>query len=180
MRGEGLIKLVQIKDKSDDPSTLNQIRQLLQPFEYTKIDKIIDVIFTTAVNVESQQEIEQEAPTSPGGERDGQTGGKQDRTDPELLNAKREQAVDAFATLKGKELVRRSKTLFWSPDKELRVCCAVSKRYENEYQPYWYAFHPKWDQFWPRGNRAISYSRAWIESRRSRFRIPGFRRIRPI
>src|SRR5438552_6857174 len=60
---ERLIKLVQIKEKSDDSSTLNQIRQLLQPFEYTKIDKIIDVIFTTAVNVESQQEIEQEAPT---------------------------------------------------------------------------------------------------------------------
>src|SRR6202041_2250297 len=63
---ERLIKLVQIKEKSDDPSTLNQIRQLLQPFEYTKIDKIIDVIFTTAVNVESQQEIEQEEPTAIG------------------------------------------------------------------------------------------------------------------
>jgi len=36
-----LIKLVQIEEKSDDPSALNQIRQLLQPFEYTKIDKII-------------------------------------------------------------------------------------------------------------------------------------------
>src|SRR5947207_15828466 len=59
---ERLIKLVQIREKSDDPSTLNQIRQLLQPFEYTKIDKIIDVIFTTTVNVESQHEIEQETP----------------------------------------------------------------------------------------------------------------------
>lgn len=140
---ERLIKLVQIKEKSDDPATIHQIRQLLQPFEYTKIDKIIDVIFTTAVDVENQQGNEQEAPVEP--EQHG--GVKQVRTAPELLNAKRIQAVEAFATLKGKELVKQSRTLFWSPDKELRVCCAVSKRYEGDYQPYWYAYHPKWADF---------------------------------
>jgi hypothetical protein len=150
---EGLTKLVQIKEKSDDPSTLNQIRQLLQPFEYTKIDKIIDVIFTTAVNVESQQEIEQEAPTPES--HDDDEGHRQIRTDPELLNAKRQQAVDAFALLKGQELVRRSKTLFWTPDKELRVCCAVSKRYEGDYQPYWYAYHPNWDEFLAEGKESF-------------------------
>jgi hypothetical protein len=128
---EGLVKLVQIKQKSDDPSTLQQIRQLLQPFEYTKIDKIIDVIFTATVNVESQQEIEQAAPTTE--EDNGREPSKQIRTDPELLSAKRQQAVDAFSVLKGKELVQKSKTLLWSLDKDLRVCCAVSKRYESDY-----------------------------------------------
>lgn len=180
---ERLIKLVQIREKSDDPSTLNQIRQLLQPFEYTKIDKIIDVIFTTAVNVESQQEIEQETPTPTGEDEDEREGGKQVRTAPELLNAKRQQAVDAFAILKGKELVRRSKTLFWSPDKEMRVCCAVSKRYEGDYQPYWYAFHPKWDEFLADGKEgffiiscmdrddafALPYS--WIEQNKKNLNV---------
>lgn len=146
---ERLIKLVQVRVKSDEPSTVNQIRQLLQPFEYTKIDKIIDVIFTTAENVETQQEIEQEVPTPTGDEHDDQEVGKQIRTDSELLNGKRQQAVDAFAALKGKELVRRSRTLFWTPDKELRVCCAVSKRYEGG--GYWYAYHPKWDDFLAEG-----------------------------
>jgi hypothetical protein len=153
---ERLIKLVQIREKSDDASTLNQIRQLLQPFEYTKIDKIIDVIFTTAVNVESEQEIEQEAPTAIE-DQDSQEGGRQARTDPELLNAKRQEAVDAFAALKGKELVKRGKTLYWSPNKEFRVCCAVSKRYDvkGNYQPYWYAFHPSWDAFLSEGKEAF-------------------------
>jgi hypothetical protein len=67
---ERLIKLVQIKEKSDDPATIHQIRQLLQPFEYTKIDKIIDVIFATAVDVETGQENEQVAPLQDKG-RDG-------------------------------------------------------------------------------------------------------------
>ncbi len=148
---ERLIRLVQIKEKSDDAAIVNQIRQLLQPFEYTKIDRIIDVIFTTAVNVESQQQIEQQILEDEISEIEP---GKQERTSLELLNAKRQQAVDAFAKLKGKELVRRSTTLFASPDKKLRVCCAVSKRYESDYQPYWYAYHPKWDEFLAEGDES--------------------------
>jgi hypothetical protein len=146
---ERLIKLVQIKEKSDDPATIQQIRQLLQPFEYTKIDRIIDVIFTTAVDVENADGAEQESPVT-----DEEEANKQVRTDPELLNAKRLEAAKAFATLKGKELIRKSRTLFWSPDKELRVCCAVSKRYEGDYQPYWYAYHPKWDEFLAEGKES--------------------------
>jgi hypothetical protein len=155
---ESLIRLVQIKVKSDDATTVKQIRQLLQPFEYTKIDRIIDVIFTTAVSVESQkeieQEIEQEIPKiaeEVAGEREP---GKQDRTNRDELNAKRKQAVESFAALKGMELVRRSATLFSSPDKKFRVCCAVSKRYDSDYQPYWYAYHPKWDEFLAEGDES--------------------------
>ncbi len=182
---ERLIKLVQIKEKSDDASTLNQIRQLLQPFEYTKIDKIIDVIFTATVNVESQQEIEQQVPIAAGEEQEEQDSGKQVRTDPELLNAKRQQAMDAFAVLKGKELVKRSKTLYWSPDKEFRVCCAVSKRYEvkGDYQPYWYAYHPSWDSFLSEGkesyfilscmdrNDAFAIPYSWIEQNKKNLNV---------
>jgi hypothetical protein len=144
---ERLIKLVQIKEKSDDPATLTQIRQLLQPFEYTKIDRIIDVIFTTAADVEEQ--IVEQSPLDDSDK--GRNSSKQERTDPELLNAKRLEAVEAFARLKQTELVRHSRTLFWSADKNLRVCCAVSKRYEGDYQPYWYAFHPNWDRFLAEG-----------------------------
>jgi len=66
---------------------------LLQPFEYTKIDKIIDVIFTTAVDVESGQTNEQEAPVLQAGEEEQGSSSKQVRMDPELLNAQRQRAV---------------------------------------------------------------------------------------
>ena len=77
---ERLIKLVQIKEKSDDPTTLTQIRQLLRPFEYTKIDRIIDVIFTTAVDVEEQ--IVEHPPVEESDKEHGTF--KQDRTDPRI------------------------------------------------------------------------------------------------
>ncbi len=146
---ERLIKLVQIKEKADDPATAVQIRQLLHPVEYTKVDRIIDVIFATTADVESQQEEGIQKPVSP--EEDEQVS-KQSYTDPELLNAKRATAVAAFAALKKTDLLKRSRTFFWSADKKLRVCCTVSKRYEGDYQPYWYAYHPKWDAFLAEGD----------------------------
>lgn len=69
------------------------------------MDKIIDVIFTTAADVEASQEAEQ-LPSDGEGEEQF----KQLRTDPEELNAKRLQAVNAFGTLKGVELLKRSRT----------------------------------------------------------------------
>jgi hypothetical protein len=149
-----LAKLVQIKEKSDDSATVNQIRQLLQPFEYTKIDRIIDVIFTTTKDVERQQEAEltQEAENQPAsGSVEDREPLKQVRTDLEALNAKRQQAAESFAASRGKALIRRSTTFYSSPDKNFRVCCAVSKRYKGDYQPYWYAYHPTWDAFLAEG-----------------------------
>jgi len=87
-----------------------------------------------AVNVESQQEIEQEVPEVCAHRGSGT---RQANTyESRIANAKRKQAVEAFATLKGTELVRRSETLFFQPpDKKFRVCCVVSKRYDSDYQP---------------------------------------------
>ena len=105
---------MQIKEKSDDPATVIQIRQLLHPFEYTKVDKIIDVIFTTAVDVGSQQEEEKEKPES----RKTASTNQSRAILPCLLNAKRQTAIAAFATLRKTDLLKRSRTFFWSADKQ--------------------------------------------------------------
>jgi len=142
---DGLMKLAQIKEKSDDENTLRQIRKLLQPFEYTKVDQIIEVIFSTARDVEVQQTAEEVIAESKSGKK------TYEWTDRELLNAKRLSAVEGFGKLKGVEFVKKSTTLFWTTDKKTRVCCAVSKRYDVTYQPYWYAYHPQWEEFLKEG-----------------------------
>ena len=172
-----LIKLVQIKEKSDDAATVDQIRRLLQPFEYTKIDRIIDVIFTTTQDVESQQVVES-APEDVGAQVQPESA-RQVRTDLELLNAKRLEAVQAFATVRGQALIKRSTTLFSDPEKSFRVCCAISKRYDKDYQPYWYAYHPAWDHFLADGrdayfilscmdrNEGFAIPYAWLKKNRA-------------
>jgi hypothetical protein len=81
-------------------------------------------------------------------EERGETFGRV-RTYPALLATKRRQAIEAFGRLKGVDLARRggSDALFWSADKTLCVCCTLSKRYERAAQPYWYGYHPAWDEF---------------------------------
>jgi len=174
---EGLIKLVQIKEKSDDPATLNQIRQLLRPFEYTKIDGIIDVILTTAVDVEASQSSEQGAPESDLSERDGY---KQVRTAPELLDEKRHQAVSSFAFLKHKELLKRSRTLFWSPDKDVRVAASYQNATSEGTSPIGMRITLNGTSSWRTQRRVTSFSLVWIEKTLLPSRIPGLGRTRRI
>ena len=51
-------------------------------------------------------------------------------------------------------LIKRSITFFSDADRRLRICCVVSKRYEKDYQPYWYAYHPAWDNFLAEGEES--------------------------
>lgn len=139
---ERLVKLLQIKEKSNDDTTIYQIRELLQPFEYTKIDKIIDVIFATTEDVE-QQTIENVEPAP--SERNEEQSRRSVRTARDALNEKRQDAVNGFAKKLSVNLLRQRQTPFSTSNKQIRVCVAFSKNYNRSYQPYWYAYHPTWD-----------------------------------
>lgn len=143
---DSLIQVMKIKEKSNEETTIRQIKELLQPFEYTKVDKIIDVIFSTAEDV--SQGLESEAgDTIPPSTDDEAIRSTRTWTRPQDINAKREMIVEWFGKLKGTSFLKHRKTLFWAIDEKIRICVALSKRYELDYQPYWYAFHPQWDDF---------------------------------
>jgi len=142
LKVEGLIKLVQINSNADDPdATTKRIRKLLHPVEYIQLDNVIDVIFSTISGENEETQAPRLADDLP-------VRAMVDRT---LLDSKRQRSVDAFSALKGCKLIPRSRTFFWSEDKMVRVCCTVSKRYENDAQRYFYAYHPKWDAFLEEG-----------------------------
>ena len=44
---DALVRLMTIRQDVDDPATEAQIRSLLVPREYTRVDEIIDVVFAT-------------------------------------------------------------------------------------------------------------------------------------
>ena len=49
---ESLTNLVTIKESADEDTTITKIRSLLTPFEYTRLDNIIDIMFTATRDVE--------------------------------------------------------------------------------------------------------------------------------
>ncbi len=143
---ESLIKLVQTRDKADSTATVQQIHQILRPFEYTRVDRIIDILLATASDVEDQQDESVEPASAETGQEETAARNRE-KTGRALIEEIKDRAVAGFSKLKGVEFLRRGRSYFWSSDRRLRVCCTVSKRYEKDYQPYWYAYHPKWDEF---------------------------------
>jgi hypothetical protein len=51
---DALLKLVQLKENADGPETGRKIRSLLTPMEYTRLDEMVDVMFTTATALRPQ------------------------------------------------------------------------------------------------------------------------------
>jgi hypothetical protein len=154
---EALLKLVKLKESADGPETGRKIRSLLTPMEYTRLDEMIDVMFTTATDVEQASQVvepdDEKSETVPArGER---TKGTWEFTDSKLLQVKREDVVAAMSRETGEKLIRKSASLYWNSTHSIRIACTISKRYDRGSSLYWYAYHPSWDQFLSEGTSSF-------------------------
>lgn len=152
---DALVKLVMLKQESTDPLTSEKIRNLLVPFDYTRLDEIIEVMFSTVADVSDEESISE--PTDGGSEDvidpgDGATG----KTD---ISAKRAQILEAVATKLGTKFIKKSRATYWDASHNSRLVCSISKLYRRGARKrYWYAYRPSWDTFLQGG--AISHV-AW-------------------
>lgn len=155
---ESLIKLVLLKENTEAEETGLKMRSLLTPIEYTRLDRMVDVMFATVTDAEDEVQPEGQASasvsaTSGEAEIESETSAKSSSgtwqfTNAKLLQAKREQIVAALGQREGTSLVKKTRALYWSPSHDLRAACAMSKRYvEKNQAPYWYAYHPQWEEF---------------------------------
>jgi hypothetical protein len=140
---DSLVHLVKLKESTEGALAGSKIRSVLVPMEYTRLDSLIDVMFTAAKDVESTVDAEKQPSDEDTDERSSR-----EFTDPALMQDKRNQIISAFAKQNGQKLIRRSRALYWDSDHSFRTACSVSKRYtRNASVPYWYAYHPQWDDF---------------------------------
>ena len=131
--------------------------------EYTRLDRIIDVMFTTVTDVEPVLNPEGEVPLelideeSPRIILGKSTAKKIDKvhpqgtwefTDSRVLQQKRLEILQSVSQFISSPLIKKSRALYWSASHENWVACSISKRYtRTESYRYWYAFHPQWDEF---------------------------------
>jgi hypothetical protein len=71
---------------------------------------------------------------------------KQDRTDPALMNAKRNEILRQLESKHGVRFHRRSAAIYRSDANEIGVVCTMSKWHAKN-ENYWYAYHPHQDKF---------------------------------
>lgn len=142
---DALVKLVALKESTEIASAA-KIHELLTPFEYTRLDKIIEIAFTVA---EEASEAVDQAPIDADVDSDSP---KQRHTPGEVIEQVRSQIVSALSA-KYSPLVKKSGALYWSVDKSLRAAVTISKLYDNG--GFWYAHHPQWDKFLSEGKTGL-------------------------
>lgn len=169
---EALIKLVLLKENTEAIETGLKMRSLLTPIEYTRLDRMVDVMFTTATDVEEEPAAEEDAGSAVGtvelaaaptmlsgatkAAQKASSKGTWHFTDAQLLQAKREDIIGALGRREAVSFVRKSRALYWTAKHDVRVACGMSKRYIGRNQaPYWYAYHPQWDAFLDEANRGF-------------------------
>jgi hypothetical protein len=153
---DALIKLVQLKENAEGPETGQKIRSLLVPREYTRLDEMVDVMFTAAKDVERAVEaLDSEEEQAAGvGDASERIKGAWEFTDSRILQAKRDEIIRALSHRERTTLIKKSRALYWSADHEKRAAFTISKRYVRKGGPhYWYAYHTQWDEFLREGGR---------------------------
>lgn len=138
---DALTKLMFLSSELDDEDFGYKVNKILRPFEYTRVDDIVDLIF------ETQKETEKTITGEDGNTDDGEKTSTYEFTPTNELNAKRAAIAHRFFENVGAGFEKKSRTNFESEDGKVGICCAISKRYNRDYQPYWYALHPKWIEF---------------------------------
>jgi hypothetical protein len=147
---DALIKLVQLKENAEGPETGQKIRSLLVPREYTRLDEMVDVMFTAAKDVERAVEaLDSEEEQAAGvGDASERIKGAWEFTDSRILQAKRDEIIRALSHRERTTLIKKSRALYWNPDHGKRAAFTISKRYARRGGPhYWYAYHTQWDEF---------------------------------
>jgi hypothetical protein len=155
---DSLIKLVQLKEDSEGTDTGRKMRTLLASREFTRLDQLVDVMFTTAKDFEGAAEAEvlKDDEVAVPANTAEKPKGVWEFTDSALLQGKRDDLVAALAARQNTVFIKKSRALYWSPNHVDRAAFTVSKRYGRPGGPqYWYAYHPSWDEFMSEADRGF-------------------------
>jgi len=139
---EALVKLVAIKENSEETETGKKIRSVLVPVEYTRVDSLVEVVFAAASDAQEQMidpPLEIVASISP-------TKLDSIGASASEIQVKRDLIFIAMTLKAGVPLIKKSRAMYWSADHRIRVACAISKHYALG-NDYWYAFHTAWLDF---------------------------------
>ena len=159
---DALMKLVQLKEDAEAPDTGRKIRSLLAPMEYTRLDPMIDVMFTAAKDVETVPDVETAIEVVKPHQGDAAEASSEspkgiwEFTDAALLQTKRELIVASLGRREEVNLIKRTRALYWDAGHTVRAVCTISKRYtKRAAYPYWYAYPTLWDEFLAEGQKAF-------------------------
>jgi len=126
---DALLRLVAVKEDLETPEAVQKIRQLLRPKEYTKVDDIIDLVFSAAEEVKKEENLPEE-------------GDEEDEAEKKVAPVDfRDACIAKLQSYLKAVLVKRSATLYSSADEKVGVICLNSRAYgKGKRSGYWFGF----------------------------------------
>lgn len=144
---DALLRLMFLKERLDDPATIQRICNILIPREFAKLDEIVDVVFSAAEETaEEEPEVVEVADLK-----------EEEKTIPVAFHSA---SIARVEEQFGHRLVRRTRSGYTSPDGTFAVVCSVSKTHDIVGHPsFWFGFHP--------------YQKSFLESAPESFLVLG-------
>lgn len=136
---DALLRLMSTKEELEDPSIIQRIHSILIPREFTRLDEIAEVLFSTT------EDVKQDA----GSEVEEHDIDRIKSKEPKFVPSNfHDECIARVEQNLGQSLIKRSRAKFSSPDGSLAVTCSVSREHDPDTHPnYWYAFHPHQKEF---------------------------------
>jgi len=148
---EALIKLMEVNLSTSSKEVTEKIHAILKPIEYTRIDKIVDVIFTATEDkdleidgVDESLDYEDKA--------DQKVYATPQSTPKAIIEKKKQSAIEALSLKLDKVLIKKKFSLYSDQSRSVHAAVAISKRYERLENFYWYAYHEVQRQFLKEAN----------------------------
>lgn len=135
---DSLLKLLALKETLNDTKTIQQINELLKPREYTRIDKLIDIIFITSQDLQHEEPLETEIEE------------KAEKTEePKSIPVNfHDECVAKIQSKLNRPLIKQTRSSYNNKENTLGLTCAVSKSYkQGKNIKFWFAFHPHQQEY---------------------------------
>jgi hypothetical protein len=142
---DALLRLVGVKEGLEDPQVVRKIRQILRPKEYTKVDEIIDLVFSAAEDVKEKEapDLESEPGVDPIASQIDSATDTEKKGSPANF---REGCIARLQTFLHTGFVKRSRACYSSADNKIAVICLTSKLHQSSSGRKgslgWFAFRP--------------------------------------
>ncbi len=141
---DSLLQLLALKEKLNDTKTIQQINELLKPKEYTRIDKLIDLIFLTSKDLEIEDSAESEEVF----EEESETIQKDLNHTKATPVTFHEECLEKIQSKLGINLIKQTRVSYSNKDKSVGLICAISKPHkQGQFEKFWFAFHPHQQEF---------------------------------
>lgn len=133
---DSLLNLLSLKETLNDNKTIQQINELLKPKEYTRIDKLIELIFLTSKDLileePSDEEVVQAIETN------------SDKVEvPRLAPASfHDECLKKIQQKLKVYFIKQTRVSYADKEKSVGLICAISKIHkQGKFEKFWFAFH---------------------------------------